>query len=145
MADIIRITIKGGSGYCSVDEAYEDKLTINCTEIRYEYTPVIESETNIHRKWVYKTTSPVFQVLYKKTADVAEKILNQENASFCTDIGVTSFTVTYADKSKREKTFFLPGDYFIECYSIIKQMIPGCEYIPAVLLTSEDYEDDNKV
>ena len=29
MTDVIRIIIKGGSGYGPVDEAYSDKVTIN--------------------------------------------------------------------------------------------------------------------
>ena len=27
-------------------------------------------------------------------------------------------------------------------FAIIKQMVPGCEYTPAVLLTSEDYNEE---
>ena len=46
MADIIRIIIKGGSGYGPVDEAYSDKVTIDLDSIRYEYEPVVESEIN---------------------------------------------------------------------------------------------------
>ena len=37
MADIFRIVIKGGSGYGPVDEAFSDKVTIDCDSIRYEY------------------------------------------------------------------------------------------------------------
>ena len=53
MTDIIRIVIKGGSGYGSVDEAYSDKVTIDRDSISYEYNPVVESEINITRKWSY--------------------------------------------------------------------------------------------
>ena len=53
MADIIRIVIKGGSGYGPVDEAFSDKVTIDCDSIRYEYKPVVESEINTPRKWSY--------------------------------------------------------------------------------------------
>ena len=41
--------------------------------------------------------------------------------------------------------FILPGDDFKECFTIIRQMVRGCEYVPAVLLTSEDYADDDEV
>ena len=57
-----------------------------------------------------------------------------------TDLGSTTFTVTYADKTEVKRQFVLPGDVFRECFAIIKQMVPGCEYTPAVLLTSEDYD-----
>ena len=61
MADIIRISIKGESGYGPVDEAYSDKVTIDRGSIRYEYEPVIESDINAPRKWSYKTTSPIIR------------------------------------------------------------------------------------
>ena len=139
MGDIIRIIIKGGSEYGPMDEAYSDKVTIDRDAIRYEYKPWMESEINIPRKWSYKTSSPIFQKLFGEAAAAVESIINWEEEWFVTDIGVTSFTVTYADKTRITRDFMLPGDYFKECFSIIKQMVPGCEYTPAVLLTSEDY------
>jgi len=142
MADIIRITIKGESGYGPVDEAYSDKVTIDRDSIRYEYKPVVESEINPPRKWSYKTSSPIFQKLFREAAAAVEVILNWEEEPFVTDLGVTSFTVTYADKTKATRDFILPGDDFKECFAIIKQMVPGCEYTPAVLLTSDDYDEE---
>ena len=56
MADIIRITIKGESGYGPLDEAYSDKVTIDRDSIRYEYKPAVESKINTPRKWSYKTS-----------------------------------------------------------------------------------------
>ncbi len=81
MKDIIRIAIKGESGYCCMVEAYNNKITITRASIRYKYKPLFASETNIAL-----------------------------------------------------------GDEFKEVFSIIKQMVSGCEYAPAMLLTSEDYE-----
>ena len=145
MASIIRITIKGGSGYGPVDEAFSDKVTIDGDSIRYEYKPFVESEINIPRKWSYKTSSPIFQKLFGEAAAAVEDILNWDEKPFVTDLGVTTFTVTYADKTKTIRDFILPGDDFKECFAIIKQMVSGCEYTPAVLLTSEDYADDREV
>ena len=143
MKDIIRITIKSEPGFCCVEEAYRDKITITKDSIRYEYTPRIESERNVSRKWSYKTTSPIYQKLFKNAVLAVEAILNWEMNPFdADDVGVTTFTVTYDDKSKQTREYFLSGDDFRECFSIIKQMVPGCEYIPAVLLFSEDYEED---
>ncbi len=142
MKDIIRITIKSESGYCCVEEVYSDKITITKDSIRYEYNPMIESEKNVHRKWSYKTTSPIFQKLFKEAALTVEPILSWEEMLSVEDSGSTTFSVTYADKTKKTRDFFLSGDEFKECFSIIKQMVPGCEYVPAVLLTSEDYEED---
>ena len=55
--DIIRIVIKGASGYGCADDAYEDKVTLTDSSISYEYTPhpMSESEFNIPRRWSYKT------------------------------------------------------------------------------------------
>ena len=145
MAEIIRITIKGGPGYGSVDEAYSDKVTVDRDSIKYEYTPVLESVVNVPRKWSYKTTSPIFQKLFSEAAAAVEEILHWEEGPFVTDLGVTTFSVTYADKTKATRDFILPGDDFKECFTIIKQMVPGCEYTPAVLLTSEDYADGDEV
>ena len=142
MADIIRISIKGGSGYGPVDEAYSDKVTVDRGSIRYEYEPVVESDINVPRIWSYKTTSPIFLKLFNEAADAVEKILKREEKPFATDLGVTTFTVTYADKTKSTRDFILPGDDFKECFAIIKQMVPGCEYTPAVLLTSDDYDEE---
>lgn len=49
MADIIRIFIKGESGYGPVDEAFTDKVTIDLDSIRYEYKiPVGKEYRNIY-------------------------------------------------------------------------------------------------
>lgn len=138
MKEVSRIVIKGESGYGPVDKAYSDKVTIDRDSIQYKYKPTIESEVNVTRKWSYKTTSPIFQNLFKEVSEAVEAILNWDEIPFCTDLGVTTFVVTYTDKTKSERNYILPNDDFKECFAIIKQMVPTCEYIPAVLLTSED-------
>ena len=105
MADIIRIIIKGESGYGPVDEAFTDKVTIDLDSIRYEYKPVVESKINVPRKWSYKTSSPIFQKRFKEVADSVDTILHWEERPFVTDIGVTTFAVTYADKTKNHERF----------------------------------------
>lgn len=137
--DIIRISIKGESGYCAAEDAYSDRLTITRNSITYDYKPLFESEMNASRKWSYKTISPFFETLFDSTAKAVDEILHMEDVLFVTDIGVTSFTVTYADKTKDARDFYLPGDEFQNCFSIIKQMVPGCEDVPYVIQTSEDY------
>ena len=106
MADIIRIIIKGESGYGPVDEAFKDKVTIDLDSIRYEYKPVVESKINVPRKWSFKTSSPIFQKRFKEVADSVETILHWKERPFVTDIGATTFAVTYADKTKASRDFF---------------------------------------
>ena len=79
MADIIRITIKGESGYGPVDEAYSDKVTIDRDSIRYEYKPVVESEINPPRKWSYKTTSPIYQKRFREATAAVEAMMMKEH------------------------------------------------------------------
>ena len=121
MADIIRIIIKGGSGYRPVDEAYSDKVTIDRDSIRYEYKPVVESDINVPRNWSYKTTSPIFLKLFTEATDAVEKILNRKEESFLTDLGVTTFTVTYADKTKTTRDFILHEDEFKNALTLLNK------------------------
>jgi hypothetical protein len=140
MNEITKVTIKGESGYGPADEAYKDRVTVEANMISYEYIPVFVAETNPMRKWFYKTTSPIYQKLFNDLVEVMPSIINRDLNEFCTDIGAIEFTVSYADKTKWKETFFLPGDCFKDCFAIIKQMVPDCEYVPAVLLTKEDYD-----
>ncbi len=140
MKEIIKIVIKGGSGYGPADEAYSDKVTIEQKGISYEYIPMFESETNPVRMWSYKTSSPIYGMLYEQLKKSMESVTEPSIEMFYTDIGSIEFIITYDDKTKVKKTFWVPGDEFKEVFSIVKQMVPGCEYVPAVLLNEEDYK-----
>ena len=144
MSDIIRIVIKGASGYGPVDEAYEDKLTVTASSISYEYKPhpMSESEMNIHRKWSYKTTSPIFAEVYRRVAEMTPHFLYNDEILFCTDIGPTTITATFEDKHKETVNYFCPSKFFEDYFRVIKQMVPATEYTPAVLLTDEDFEEE---
>lgn len=144
MSDIIRIVIKGASGYCCSDEAYNDKVTITSDSIAYEYIPFLESELNPKRKWSYKTDSPLFKVPYSNVVEMLPRYLEEDIERFCTDIGGIEFIITYSDKTKYKNIFWVPGDDFLDLFKVIKQMIPATEYTPAVLLTSEDFEDEEE-
>ena len=139
---IARIVIKGASGYGSADEAYNDKVTITPTSISYEYKPMYESELNPSRKWSYKTNSPIFRMMYDKVAGMLPAIIERGIQEFSTDIGGIEFNITYSDKTKFKEIYWVPGDYFEELLVAIKRMVPETEYTPAVLLTSEDFDDE---
>ncbi|MBE6035139.1 MAG: hypothetical protein E7222_10650 [Clostridiales bacterium] len=143
--DIVRIVIKGESGYCPVDEAFTDKVTITETSIKYEYKPhpCSNQETNVPRKWSYTTDSPLFKQVFKKVAEMTPKYLYSEDILYATDIGATEIIATFEDKHRESVNFFCPSEYFLEYFRMIKEMVPKTEYIPAVLLTSEDYEDED--
>lgn len=141
MKDIMKIVIKGESGYGPADEAYKDKVSIEQKGISYEYIPMFASEMNPMRKWSYKTNSPLYGMLYEQLKKSMESVTEPSIERFYTDIGSIEFIITYDDKAKVKKTFWVPGDEFKEVFSIVKQMVPRCEYVPAVLITEEDYEE----
>ena len=138
MKEIIKICIKGESGYGCIEDAYHDRLVIVSDGISYEYLPAVESEINPKRKWKYTTNSPLYEELYKKIAKMVAEIINAEITEKCTDIGGIEFQITYADKSKVKKVYWVSGDCFAELFELIKQIVPECEYTSAGLLRSVD-------
>ncbi len=139
--EIIKIVIKGTSGYGPIDEAYTDKVTITADSISYEYKPHPQSqlETNIYRKWSYRTTSPIFRELYRRVAEMVPQYLTDNVMPFVKDTGKTEIIATYEDGHKKKADYFCSSDFFKEWFLLIKKLVPGCEYVPAVLLTEEDY------
>lgn len=143
MADIVRIIIKGASGYGPIEEAYEDKIVITSSSISYEYKPHPESNSkrNFYRKWSYKTTSPMFKEIYGRIAKMTPYYLYNREVLFVTDIGPTIITATFDDKHRETVNYFCPNEFFEDYFRTIKRLVPACERTPAVLLTSEDFED----
>lgn len=140
---IVKIVIKGASGYGSVDDAYEDKVTLTPSSISYEYKPhpYAQSESNVLRKWSYTTNSPAFRELFEAiAAKVPDYLHNTDEVLMALDIGPIDIVATFEDKHKESLHLFCPSEYFADLFRLIKQMVPGCEDIPAVLLTQEDYE-----
>ena len=140
MNDIIRIIIKGGSGYGSIDETYEDRLVITSASISYECKPhpLSQFKEELYRKWSYKTTNSIFALQFNKIVEMTPSILHNNEKLFATDIGPTIITVTYADKHRETVTYFCPNEFLINYFREIKKMIPETEYIPEVLVTKED-------
>ena len=136
--EIIKITLKGGSGYCALDEAYEDKLTLTATSISYEYKPQLESELNRARKWSYRTDSSAFGDTFTLVANLVSELLTEVDIESCCDGGMYDFTLTYADRTRKHVRYWSDGDRFAVCFRQIRQLIPKAEPIPVVLWTRED-------
>lgn len=111
--------IKGASGYCCSDEAYNDKITITSESISYEYTPFLESKVNPKRKWSYKTNSPLFEMQYEQIASMISETIKKEVLEFCTDIGGIEFNITYSDKTKFKEIYWVTGDYFGKLFRLL--------------------------
>lgn len=141
---IIKITIKGASGYGPVDEAYEDKITLTGSSISYEYKPhqMAQSESNVYRKWSYKTTSPVFKHIFDEVAAKTPYYLQNDEILFVTDIGPTEIIATFEDKHKERVNYFCPSEFFRDYFNLIKKLVPEVEYTPVVLLTADDFDED---
>ncbi len=142
--DIIKIMIKGASGYGCADDAYEDKVTLTASSISYEYIPhpISQSERNVHRKWSYKTDSPLFKCIFKEIAARTPEYLHNDEILFACDIGPTIITATFEDKHKETVNYFCPSEFFAEYFRLIKNLVPPCEEVPVVLKTNEDFEDE---
>ena len=141
-----RIVIKSTSGYCPVDYAYRDKLTITPNSIAYEYKPYLEDDNvlNPYRKWSYKTTNADFVLLFEKITGAVEEILKRDQEPMYCDSGNIDFIVTHEDGSKATREFGVPADEFEECFKIISEIIPVTEDIPAVIRLSEEYDDEEE-
>ena len=77
-------------------------------------------------------------------AKMIPEIIERGIDEFFTDIGGIEFNITYADKTKFKEIYWVPGDYFNELFGMVKNLVPDCEFTPAVLLTSVDYEEDEE-
>ena len=75
-----KIVIKSTSGFCPVDYAYSDKLTIMPNSIAYEYKPYLEDDNslNAYKKWSYKTTNSIFSWAFEKIAVTVDEILSRD-------------------------------------------------------------------
>lgn len=138
MSRIIKIVIKGCSGYGPYNLAYDDKLTITNESIQYLYKPVFPSENHQSQKWYYRTNKPEFRQLWDNLCTMLPNILKQER-ELVLDGCETTFTITYEDKSKATTTCWSPNEeMIISCLKIIKRMVPPCEKEPAVLWISDE-------
>jgi hypothetical protein len=69
-------------------------------------------------------------------------ILYNDEILFCTDIGPTGIIATFEDKHREKASFFCPSEFFLDYSRAIKQLVPACEYTPAVLITSDEEDEE---
>lgn len=122
-----KIVIKSTSGYCPVEYAYSDKLTITANSIAYEYKPYLKSDIslNVRKKWSYKTTNSIFGLTFEKITVAVDEILNRDQEAMYCDCGNIDFIVTYDDE-------------------IIREIIPVTEDVPEAIRISEDCENEDE-
>lgn len=127
MDAITRIVVKESSGYCSLTDAYHDKLVINPAGISYEYQPEVVSEQNTERKWSYRTDSRYYKQLYNELQGMMPPILNPTEEVECVDAGCVEFIVTYSDKTKAIKRYLCSGYEFKAFFDVVRKVVPLCE------------------
>ena len=130
MKEVRRITVKRNAVYGNEHEAYMDTLRIEAGGIRYEHRPVFYSEKDQSaRTWEYITNSPAFEALFRPAAAEAEAILAGEDPDSEKNVGDISFTVTYSNRTRRTRTFFLTAKAFPAFFAAVRQMVPKCEEV----------------
>lgn len=150
---VVKITIKSTSGFCSVAEAYEDKLTITRDKITYHYLPevmrrpfrncdeALRTVENPEIKWTMNYGLECLHNDFEKIAELAMIKLKEADSSHCCDIGMTEIEVEFIDNSKLKKQFFQPADYFYDLFKCIQTLLASEAFkMPVVIRTSELYE-----
>ena len=141
-----KIVIKSTSGFCPVEYAYSDKLTLTANSIAYEYKPYLENGNSlkVYRKWSYKTTNSIFGLAFEKIAVAVDEILNRDQEAIYCDCGNIDFIVTYDDGNRVAREFGIPADEFADCFKNIREIIPVTEDVPEAIRISEDCEDKDE-
>lgn len=149
MKTITRIVIRRYIGYFDDPKFSCNKVTVTENSIAYEYVPQIEFQTEAEAhsgmvKWSYKTNNPIFQMTYAEIVQMIPAILAKKLDIRAMDVGPIEFSITYSDKTRVRRTFEIDGDYFKDLFALIKRLVPMMEQVPEVLLTSDDYDDEEE-
>jgi len=60
------------------------------------------------------------------------------------DIGGIEITVIYSDNTRYRQEYMVTGEYFRDLFVEIRHMIPEIEYMPAALLLTEDFHEEQE-
>lgn len=140
--EIIKIVIKGTSGFFESDDPWEEKITLKPDSISCEHKYLRDlmitynddtDHTRPPQKWTYKTTSSRFKELFQEITLRLPRLMEELKDTQALDTGEIIITMTYADKTRETADFWLPPSDFDSCFSLIAEMIPRCEEIPALL------------
>lgn len=133
MHRISSIMMRSTSGFCSLDEAYSETLTIKKNSIRYVYAPVLKIEGHDYKRWAYSVVSTSFAELFEKAAIAAGRLLYIQEEVYCCDCREFRLRITFEDKKTVTKTFDGVPNGTTELWKFFSQMIPGCETLPLMM------------
>lgn len=148
MSKIVKVVIKGTSGYCSIDDAYEEKITITSSKIKYHYLPEllknrdrcdIEAFSSVMPEIKFSTYyGPNFiQRQFEEIADLALATLNRNDIEECCDIGGTEITVFYDNGTKMSNTYYTFRYSFCTLLEAVKRLFKVTGLIPEMLKTED--------
>ncbi len=141
MKHIKRITIKSGSGYCCIEDAFTDRLTVTEDSVRYEYMPY-SAEFADKWGWSYRTTCQEFASLFGELEKIVPVLLADEEECLICDAGMTELIVTYEDgtRAKREITHRPYG--YDTLSDLLRRMIPMQNSAMHMILRGYDEEEE---
>lgn len=162
MPSIVKIVVKRYIGYFDNPKFSRNNVTLTENSIAYEYIPEVESQLEFNlpppmdplsafqfdhemqsmKKWTYKTNSQFFKSMYQEIAERIQLLIESEIDEYALDIGPIEFIITYSDKSKVVRTYYVDSDRFKDLFACIKKLVPNMEQTPEVLLTSDDFDEE---
>jgi len=137
--DVVKIVVKGESGYGTLSDAYHGVLTITPNGTSYKYTPEEEREDNKPFEWSYKAKGEGYTKAYEDIVRNLNVILRPKDIPSACDVGELKIIVTYADKTKETRSYFATADSFPEFFNAIRSVIPFYEGTPFFAIL---YDDD---
>ncbi len=129
---IEKIIIESYSGFCSVSDAYEDILILNSNgQIRYEYTPIVETELNVKQQFdINYYNDSHYQIMFEMLCIAFEKLINSEKRTIVTDAGGYDIQLIY-NNSKIVIDHF-DDELSDEIVTIIMDLFPSNLRIPMI-------------
>ena len=138
MKSIEQVTIQSVSGFCSVEDAYNDILTITPYGAHYECTPYDEDSEEVIR-WSYQSDSQRFEMYFQAAADIVLYLCKADPAELLVlDAGTLTLSVYYSDSTRIERKIDYPIPDLNILPGTLRLFIPPIESDPRCVDFLED-------
>ncbi len=141
MKHIKRITLRSGSGYCCIEDAYTDRLTVTAGSVRYEYVPY-SAEFADKWGWSYRSTASTFRELFGELEKTVPGLLADDEECLICDGGMTELIVTYEDGTRAKKDITHRPTGYDTLIAILRRMIPLQNSAMPMILREYDEEEE---
>lgn len=142
-AKIIRIVFKSASGaLCSIDRAYDDRLTLTPERMTYKRTPFRPSFSNPIVSWSYKTSTFKYTRVFNRICSSAVKAMTEmpellpPKDSACIDI-----IITFEDKTSVKDSTSRYNKSYANLFREVQALIPPAEEPPCAIVTYVEQDD----